>query len=296
MSKVNITTRLYRKILRITPFKLALYIIYFRGYKKILNLKNPQTWGEKIQWLKMNGGLEELSPYVDKFEVRKYVEERIGKEYLNKLIGVYDNADDIDFESLPSKFVLKCTNGSGTIIICDDKSQFDIKKAKKVMKKWLRDNYYKEKKELQYKNVRNRIIIEKYLENDSGSLTDYKFYYFNGEIEYYGIFYDRYIDKSIDFYDKNGKKLIGVKTCKIKNSNRTEPYDQRIKEMIKISKKLAEPFSCVRVDLYYANNKIYFGELTFTDGAGSDPWNPMKFDLEIAKKIDLRKITISKKE
>lgn len=290
MSKVNLPTKIYRGILRILPTKPALYLIYFRGYKKILDLKNPKTYGEKIQWLKIYGGLEELSPYVDKYEVRSFIEKSIGSEYLNKLYGVYDDVESINFDKLPNKFVLKSTNGSGAVLICKDKKSFNIQKAKKIMKKWLKDNYYKEKKEPQYKNIRNRIIIEKYMEDDSGSLTDYKFYCFNGKVYCYGIFYDRFENKRIDFYDKSGNKLKSVKTGNVPNSNKIEKYDQKLKKMIDLAEKLSSSFTIVRVDFYYYNNKIIFGELTFTDGAGSDPWTPKKFDYEIGSKIDLKNI------
>lgn len=290
MSKVNLPTKIYRGILRILPTKPALYLIYFRGYKKILDLKNPKTYGEKIQWLKIYGGLEELSPYVDKYDVRSFIEKSIGSEYLNKLYGVYDDVESINFDKLPNKFVLKSTNGSGAVLICKDKKSFNIKKAKKIMKKWLKDNYYKEKKEPQYKNIRNRIIIEKYMEDDSGSLTDYKFYCFNGKVYCYGIFYDRFENKRIDFYDKSGNKLKSVKTGNVPNSNKIEKYDQKLKKMIDLAEKLSSSFTMVRVDFYYYNNKIIFGELTFTDGAGSDPWTPKKFDYEIGSKIDLKNI------
>lgn len=291
MSKVNLPTKIYRGILRILPIKSALYLIYFRGYKKILDLKNPKTWGEKIQWLKLYGGLEELSPYVDKYEVRNYVKNTIGEEYLNELIGVYDDVESINFDKLPNEFVLKSTNGSGTVLICNNKKNFDIIKAKKVMKCWLKDkNYYKEKKEFQYKNIKNRIIIEKYLQNKNNSLTDYKFYCFNGKVEYYAIFYDRYTNKSIDIYDKDNNKIKDAKVCNIPNSNYEIEDYHIIEKMKKLSEKLSKIFSCVRVDFYCIDDKPIFGELTFTDGAGSDPWNPKNFDLNIAKKIKLKKI------
>lgn len=290
MKNCNIPKKIYRNILRFIPAKMAVYIIYFRGYHRILNLKNPKYWGEKIQWLKLYGELENLTQYVDKYEVRKYIKDTIGEEYLNDLYGVYDSVEEINFEKLPSKFVLKSTNGSGTILICKDKKTFDINEAKKEMKKWLKDDYYKEKKEPQYKNIKNRIIIEKYLENENGSLTDYKFYCFDGKPIWYGIFYDRYTNKSIDFYDENGKKMDAVNTCHIPNSNKVEEFDDKIKEMMRLSKKLSENFTCVRVDFYCVNGKIVFGELTFTDGAGSDPWYPVEFDLEISSKLQLKPI------
>ena len=129
-----------------------------------------------------------------------------------------------------------------------------------------------------------------YLENENDSLTDYKFYCFDGKPMWYGIFYDRYTDKSIDFYDENGKKMDGVNTCHIKNSNKIEAFDDKIKEMMRLSKKLSNIFTCVRVDFYCVDEKIIFGELTFTDGAGSDPWYPINFDLEISSKLQLKHI------
>lgn len=272
------------------PTKIALYVIYFRGYKKILNIKNPSTWGEKIQWLKINGGLEKLSKYVDKYEVREFIRDTIGEEYLNHLYGVYDCVDDIDFSILPDKFVLKCTNGSGSVIVCDNINSFDIEDAKKEMGRWLVDDYYKEKKELQYRDVKNRIIIEEYLEDSSKSLTDYKFYVFNGKVEYFAVFYDRYTNKSVDTFRVDGKKLENVKVCNIPNSNYEFEYDEKIKQMIRLSEILSRCFTFVRVDFYLVKGKIIFGELTFTDGAGSDPWNPISFDKEIGAKIPLCEI------
>ena len=282
-------TTIYRKILRILPTKLALYIIFFRGYKKILNLKDPKYYGEKIQWLKLYGGLEELSDYVDKYKVREYVKNTIGEQYLNEIYGIYNSENDIDFNSLPEKFVLKSTNGSGSVLICYDKNTFDISKAKKTMAKWLKDDYSKEKKEPQYKNIKNRIIVEKYLNNNNDSLTDYKFYCFNGVPLYYGVFYDRYTDKKVGFYDYNGNKL-NIQNSNIKNSEITEPFDNRIEEMLKLSSKLSKKFTFVRVDFYYVDDMPIFGELTFTDGAGSDSWSPLEFDLKIADKIPLKKV------
>ena len=290
MQKISVIKKIYRNILRILPKKIALYVIYFRGYKKLLNLKKPRYWGEKIQWLKLNGKLEEVTPFVDKYEVRSYIEDKIGNNYLNELYGVYNSVEEIEIEKLPNKFVLKNTNGSGAIIICKDKANFDLEQAQRIMKKWLKDNYYKEKKEPQYKNIKNRIIIEKYLEDNTGSLTDYKFYCFDGKVQYYGIFYDRFSDETADFYNNKGEKLYNVKTGGVKNSNKIEKFDERIKEMIKLSEKLSAKFTHVRVDFYYVNSKIVFGELTFTDGAGSDMWTPIKFDLEIADKMKLEKV------
>ena len=286
----DILKRIYRGLLRRLPDKPAIYLIYFRGYKSLLNLENPTHFGEKIQWLKLYGHLDELSEYVDKYEVRKFVEKTVGSQYLNELYGVYNTTEAVDFDVLPNQFVLKCTNGSGAVLICKDKKKLDKAKAMKEMKKWLVDDFSKMKKEPQYKNVVNRIIAEAYLEDESGALRDYKFYCYDGEPYYYGIFSNRYTDKTIDIYDMSGKKLEGYLTCGIKNSDYVIPQGENFAELIEVVKKLAKPFQFVRVDFYMANGKLYFGELTFTDGAGSDPFSPESFDLEMAKRIKLGRV------
>lgn len=284
---------LYRSILRIMPTTPALYLIYFRGYKKLLNLREPKYFGEKIQWLKLHGCLEELGEYVDKYEVRKYVKERIGEEYLFDVIGVYDDVESIDFSALPDQFVLKCTNGSQAVIVCKDKSKLDVQSAKKEMNKWLRDEFYKMKKEPQYKFVKNRILIEEYKEDDSGELRDYKFYCFDGEPLWYTVFSGRFSDKTVDTYRIDGTFLPDCKNGGpgIKTSKTPEPKLENLDEFVRLAKKLAEPFSFVRVDFYMVNGQVYFGELTFTDGAGSEPILPLeKYDVAFSEHIPLTRV------
>lgn len=290
---MNLIKQFYRKILSFLPDKLANGIIYFRGYKKIMDLKNPQYFGEKIQWLKMYGGLEKLSKYVDKYEVREYVTNVIGKEYLVNIYGIYDKVEEINFDNLPNQFVLKCTNGSQAVIICKDKNKLNIEKAKREMRKWLKDEFYKIKKEYQYKNVKNRIIAEEYLEDESGDLRDYKFYCIDGEVCYYSVFSDRFTDKTTDMFDGNGKWLPdilnGGPNSKVKG--KTPPSKlENLKEMLAISEKLSKPFTFVRVDFYIVKGQAYFGELTFTDGAGGEGLKPLNFDLELARGIKLESV------
>lgn len=280
---------IYRGILRKLPMKPALYLIFFRGYRRILNLKNPRYYGEKIQWLKLYGNLEELADYVDKYTVREFVEKTIGAQYLNAFYGVYDSPEEIDYDVLPEQFVLKCTNGSGAVMIVKDKSELDRAKAQKVMEGWLKNEFYKMKKELQYKPIRNRIIAEGYLEDETGALRDYKFWCFDGEPACYGVFSDRFTDETIDFYDMAGNKL-DVTNSGIKGSSLVLPQPDNFDELVDIVKKLARPFRFVRVDFYLVNGRPIFGELTFTDGAGSDPFAPLSYDLEMAEKIKLEPI------
>ena len=287
---MGIAKDLYRSFLRILPEKPALYLIYCRGYQKILNLKNPRYFGEKIQWLKLYGHLDELSDYVDKYVVREFVARTVGDKYLNQLYGVYDYPDEIDYEKLPQRFVLKCTNGSGAVLICKDKDRLNKVEAARIMNKWLKDDFYKMKKEPQYKNVKNRIIAEEYLEDESGALRDYKFYCYDGEPLFYGVFTDRYTDETVDMYDMAGNKLEGIINGGVKNSNYVLPQGDNFPEMVDVVRKLARQFQFVRVDLYMVNNNIFFGELTFTDGAGSDPFTPRSFDLEMAQRIKLGRV------
>lgn len=278
---------LYHGLLRLMPIKASLYLIYFRGYRRILNLKTPERFGEKIQWLKLHGNLEALGKYVDKYRVREYVQSRLGKEYLVDLIGIFDSVDEINFEKLPDKFVLKSTNGCKNVLIVNDKESLDIDRIKRLLYKWLSDAYYKEKKEMQYKNVVNRIMIERYLEDETGDLVDYKFYCFDGEPFYYAIASDRKKELKYDYFSANGTLLSDVRTAGIKSGGNISINNELRNEMMEVARKLAFPFQFVRVDLYYVDKQIKFGELTFTDGAGSDAFHPDSFDLEIARNINL---------
>lgn len=284
----NLLRNTYRRVLRLLPDRLAVYLIFFKGYHRILNLRVPQYFGEKIQWLKLYGGLEELSAYVDKYEVRKYVKETVGEQYLNELYGVFDSEEDVDFGALPNQFVLKCTNGSGQTLVCLDKSKLNIASARRQMRRWLDDDFYKLEKEPQYKNVKNRIIAEKYLEGDSGILRDYKLYSFNGEPLYFGVFTHEANSVIAEIFDMDGRKREG-KVCP-EDADKIRPVQNHMSELVEITRKLAQRFTFVRVDYYICEDKIIFGELTFTDGAGSEPFKPMSLDLEVADRIPLRRV------
>lgn len=290
----NYLKRIYQGILKALPTKPALYLMYFRGYHKLLNLKKPQYFGEKIQWLKLYGELEELGPYVDKYEVRKYVTHTIGEEYLFNILGIYNDVNEIDFSKLPKKWVAKCTNGSQSVFICKDSSKININDAKTKMQKWLNEDFYKIKKEFQYKNVRNRIMIEEYMEDESGGLKDYKFYCFNGKPVYYSIFTGRFSSKTVDTYSIDGTFIPDFKNGSSKTKTSAHPEKIRnLEKFIELSQKLSKPFTFVRIDYYMVNNKIYFGELTFTDGAGCEPLFPIdKYDIAFGKAIPLRKIIL----
>lgn len=275
-----------RKMGMFLPKKVVLFIDYGRSYKKILNLKNPKYVGEKIQWIKLNVDMTQYGKYVDKFEVRNYIKDTIGEEYLPKIYGVYNNAYEINFDKLPNKFVLKLTNGSGGNIICKDKETLDEKSICKKLNKWTNEKFYRYTKEDQYKDVKSRIVCEEYLEDETGSLRDYKFHCANGKIHMIEVHTDRFTNHKENYYDSEWNELNVI--CK----KEKVPYIEKpenIEEMKNLSGILSKQFPYVRVDFYSVKGKIYFGELTFTPANGTDPMYPLEEDIKLAKIIDLNK-------
>ena len=244
-----------------------------------LNLEDPKTFNEKIQWLKLYDRRPEYTMMVDKHAVKQYVGSVIGEDYLIPTLGVWDSVEDIDFDSLPDQFVLKCTHDSGSIVICRDKKAFDIEKAKAQLNQYMKRDYYLVWREWPYKNVKHRIIAEKYLADSSGELRDYKFFTFNGKVKILLLVTDRNNPSSetkYDFYDTNFKHLnlsSGYPQANLK-LERSETFD----EMIRLAEKLSENIPHLRVDFYNVNGKVYFGELTFYRMAGLAPFDPPEWD------------------
>lgn len=282
---------LVAKVLARNSIVPLLYFDYFRTYKKVLNLSNPTTFGEKIHWIKRYGNIERYKNLVDKYKVREYISTKIGDNYLVKLYGVYKSTDEIKLDLLPNSFVLKCNQGSGEVIICKDKSKFDWQKAKQLLDEWICIDYYSITKEIQYKGIERRIICEEYLEDDSGSLRDYKIFCFKGEPKYIQVDSDRFTEHKRDFYNTRWDKL--KLKSKYKNSNYLIKKPNNLDEMLSVAKKLAKDFEFIRIDLYCCNNKVYFGELTFTPDNGCAPYEPYEKDLEIANMIDLDNYNIN---
>ncbi|MBS6921380.1 MAG: glycosyl transferase [Anaerococcus vaginalis] len=260
-----------------------------------LNLENPKSFNEKLQWLKLYDRNPLYTKLVDKYKVREYISEKIGEGYLIPLLGVWDDPEDIDFDSLPNKFVLKCNHNSGLgMCICTDKSKIDIKKVKNELKSGLAQNYYLNGREWPYKNVSRKIICEKYMTDETGkNLRDYKFYCFDGKPKIVGIYQDRNSDKETtgDFFDMNFEWVdlrFGMP-----NALNKPQKPQKFQEMIKIAEILSEGMPEVRVDLYISNNKIYFGELTFFDGGGFDKIEPLEWDYKLGSWIKLPKKMLS---
>lgn len=252
--------------------------LYLSGLFKLylgrkLDLKNPQTFNEKLQWLKLYNRKDSYTQMVDKVEVKKYIANLIGEEYIIPTIAVWDSVDDIDYDSLPEKFVLKTTNGGGGdgVLICKNKVFFDRIEANKHLKKALKIDLYKKCREWPYKNVKPRIIAEKFMEDENGELIDYKFSCFNGYVNDVMVCVDRLKnDTKFYFFDKRWNLLPLNIRGKLAPPNFTLPKPTCIDEMFDIASKLSKGIPYVRVDLYVVNNKPYFGEITFYPYSGFD--------------------------
>lgn len=274
------------------------YII--RQYKKRtgkkLNLEDPKTFNEKIQWLKLFYKNPIMHDCVDKYEVRKIVNKNIKDDILVKNYGIWDKFDDIDFEKLPEEFVLKLTNGSSFNYICKNKSKKEIRKMRRRFKMWQKVDYYKYAKEWAYKGVKNRIICEELLKPSDGvPPEDYRFFCFNGKVEFFSVDYDSVINgiKTSDYkrnvYDKSGNKI----DARIKYPNKEEITTEKnplIKKMINYSEILSKNFPHARIDFYCFDGKIYFGEITFYHASGYQKIMPEKFDIKLGNLIQLEKI------
>ena len=236
------------------------------GYE--LNLKNPATFNEKLQWLKLYDRNPEYTKMVDKYEVKKYVAEKIGEKYVIPTIGIWDNYEDIDFDKLPNQFVLKCTHDSGGVVICKNKATFDHDMVKHKIKKNLCRNFFWDGREYPYKNVKPRIIAEKYIEDtNTKELNDYKVMCFNGVAKLIQVHMGRFGHQHTqDFYSIDWDKLPIVQG--IPNSNVTIPRPAFLKELVCLSQFLSKDISHVRVDWYFVQGRLLFGELTLYDGSG----------------------------
>ena len=237
---------------------------------KKLDLENPKTFNEKLQWLKLHDRNLEYTKMVDKYEAKEYVANIIGKEYIIPTLGVWDKFDDIDFDALPNEFVLKPTHTSGNVFICKDKSKIDYKKLKKQVNKWLKRDYYKIHREWPYKNVKPRIIAEEYLENkDHTSIKDYKFYCFNGQADYVMICTGRETGHpKFYFYNKEWKFMRNMSNDGMKLEGKLEEKPIGIEKMFEIAEKLSQGIKFVRMDLYNVNEKIYFRRIYVFPSSG----------------------------
>ena len=253
-----------------------------------LNLDTPKSYNEKLQWLKLYDRNPLYTTMVDKYAVKDYVANIIGKQYIIPTIGVWEKFDDIDFDSLPNQFVLKCTHDSGGLLICKDKKKLDWAKAKQKIESSLQTDYYLNGREWPYKNVPRKIIAEQYMEDTkTGELRDYKFFCFDGKVKWLFIATDRQNREEpyFDFFDMDFNHLP------MQHGHPNAPIlpekPQNFEQMKKLAAKLSKDIPHVRVDFYEVDGKVYFGELTFFHHGGWTPFTPEKWDYIFGKEIEL---------
>lgn len=272
------------------PDKLYLKLLFRRRMGKNLDLKNPKTMNEKLQWLKLYDRKPQYIQLVDKYLVRNYIAEQLGEQYLIPLLGVWNDPDEIDFSILPSKFVLKCNHNSGLgLCICTDKSKLDIKKVKAELKKGIEEDYYLRGREWPYKNVPRKIIAEKFMSlSGNTDLVDYKVHNFNGKPKMILVCSQRFTEEGLheDFYSPEWEKLE-VKRPEYPTSKIDIKAPQKLEEMLFLSEKLSKGFPFMRTDFYEIDGKLYFGEITLYPASGLSKFDPEEWDYKLGSWITL---------
>lgn len=255
------------------------------GYR--LNLKNPKSFSEKLQWQKLYDRRPEYTMMVDKVKVKEFVASKIGEQYVIPTLGVWEYPDQIDFDALPERFVLKVNHNSGTgMYICKDKNKMNVEKVRAELRKGLKENYYKKNREWPYKDVPRRAFAEAYMEDEFGELRDYKFFCFDGEVKALFIASDRSKGEhavKFDYFDAdfnhlpftNGHPNAGVPPKKPKS----------FEEMKRLAAVLSKGIPQVRIDFYDVNGKPYFGEMTFFHWSGMMPYDPIEWDYKFGEWI-----------
>ncbi len=276
------------KTARFVPDKWYVELEYRCLLGKRLDLKNPKTFNEKLQWLKIYDRKPEYTIMVDKYAVKQYVADRIGEKYVIPTLGVWDRPEQLEWDCLPNKFVLKCTHNSGGLVICKDKKKLDKGAAIKKLSDALERDYYLASREWPYKNVPRRIIAEQYLEDVAiEDLRDYKFFCFNGKMRVFKIDFDRQSHHRANYFDRDGNLLpYGEKVCPPQKDKQLE-LPQNLGEMIELVEKISDALPFGRIDFYNVNGKVYFGEITFFPAGGFGAFTDDKFDYELGGDLQL---------
>lgn len=261
------------------PDKLYLQLVYFKHFNKFIDFNNPKTFNEKLQWLKLYNRKPEYTVMVDKYLVKEYVANIIGEEYVIPTLGVWRDANKIDWDTLPKQFVLKCNNDSGGIVICKDKDKLNVQETIRFLNTRLKNNGFWYGREWPYKGVKPCIIAEKFISDDGNELADYKIYNFNCVPKVVLVCRDRFKKTGMteDFFDNRWNHL-DVMRINHSNSSETIPKPIRLDEMLELSEKLSKSIPFVRTDFYEVDGKVYFGEMTFYPASGFEKFIPDEYD------------------
>ncbi|MCR4788543.1 MAG: glycosyl transferase [Lachnospiraceae bacterium] len=262
-------------------------LMYYFKLGKKCDLKNPKTFDEKLNYLKLYDRRPEYTMMADKYAVREYIKEKIGEEYLIPLLGVWNRPEEIDFDALPDEFVLKCTHDSASVVICRDKKGFDREAAVKKLRGSMNVNYFYPCREWPYKNIVPRVIAEKYMTDESATeLKDYKFYCFDGHVELIQVDFGRFVHHERNLYD-TGWNYIDKQIEYPKNPSHMIDKPERLDKMLELASLLSKGIPSVRIDFYSIRDRIYFGEITFYQEGGFAYFEPEEYALELGKCIKL---------
>lgn len=281
----------YRIVHKLAPYsfwddKAYITFKYLAKFGYRINLKHPQTFNDKLNWLKLYDRNPLYTQLSDKYKVRDYVAQIAGPQYLNNLIAVYNTPQEIDWGSLPNRFVLKVNHGCKFNILCKDKAKLDLPLAINKLERWLPDNGYYHAREWPYKDIQPRILCQEYLYGDPDwGLMDYKFFCFNGEPAYIAVDFDRFTYHTQFFYDLGWKRQPFVQG--FPTPERDAPRPPELDEMLHLARKLSAGIPFCRVDLYDFNHTVLFGEITFYPHGGFQKILPAKYELELGKLIKL---------
>jgi hypothetical protein len=269
--------------------KSFLKLLYKVHFGRRLDLVTPKSFNEKLQWLKMYDRNPQYCMLVDKYEVKQYVANVIGEDYIIPTLGVWDSVEEVDWQSLPNQFVIKCTHDSGSVVVCKNKNDLDIDAVSKKLKKCLKKNMYYWGREWVYRDVKPRIIAEKFMKDEKPELTDYKFMCFDGKVKCAFLCTNRFSEGGlkVTFYDTEWNKMPFERQHP--SESIPAPKPQSYNEMVALSEKLATGIPFVRVDFYEINGRPYFGEMTFFPGDGTEAFTPEEWDYKLGEWIVLPK-------
>lgn len=292
-NNLSVRQRIDRKLCgtfkRVLPDRLYLEMLYRVRLGTSPDFVHPSTFNEKLNWLKLNDRNPMYTKLADKYEVRNFVKEIIGENYLIPILGVWNSAEEIEFDKLPDQFVLKCTHDSASVVICEDKKNFDVDSARRKLSAALNTNYYYPAREWPYKNIVPRIIAEKYMSDESGKeLKDYKVYDFNGVPELIQVDFGRFVKHERNLYTKDWKFINQVIEYQ-NNPNVVIDEPSHLKEMLMLAEELAKsiPSPSVRTDFYSCGDRIFFGEITFYQEAGFARFSSSAYEKELGDMIHL---------
>lgn len=275
------------EITKCIPDRLYIQLLFFRHLHKRINLEQPKAFNEKLQWLKLYDRNPEYTKMVDKYAVKQYVSEKIGSEFIIPTLGVWDNPEDINFSDLPDRFVLKWNHDSGSIVICTDKSILDRREAVSRLKSRQKFSGFWYAREWPYKDVVPKVIAEKYIEDSSGYLNDYKLMCFNGKVRCSFVCTDRFSGDGlkVTFYDRSWNQMPFSRHYPV--SDMPVPRPKNYDALVHLAEKLSEGIPFVRVDFYEVNDRVYFGEMTFYPGSGLEEFDPEKWDYVLGSWLEL---------